>query len=194
MTGREIDDLIRTRRTCLRMAEADVEPAVVEELCRLAVWAPNHHRTEPWRFAAFTGEGRRALGDTIADVAAAMGAPDEKVAKARTKYLRAPLLLVVGCVDGDHDTETEENRAAVAAAVQNVLLAATARGLASFWGSVPSPQAPELLSLCGFEPGTHVMAAIYLGYPDGSCPPPQRTDPTVTWVDFDPANSGFGAT
>ena len=66
--------------------------------------------------------------------------------------------------------------------MQNLLLAATARGLGSFWSSVARPEAPELLELCGFEPGTFVVAAIYLGHPTGECAAPSRSEATVNWV------------
>src|SRR3954454_16843427 len=106
-----IDGLIRARRTCLRMdSDAPVDPTVIADLCRLAVWAPNHKSTEPWRFAAFTGERRRRLGDTIAAVMSSHGAAPEKVAKTRTKYLRAPLMLLAGSVLGDSELRAEENR------------------------------------------------------------------------------------
>ena len=36
-----------------------VVPAdVIDELCELATWAPNHKKTWPWRFASFTGDAR----------------------------------------------------------------------------------------------------------------------------------------
>lgn len=177
-----VDAIITSRRTCLKMdPERAVDPTVVGQLCRLATWAPNHRRTQPWRFAAFTGDGRRDLGDTIAALMAEEGRPAEKVAKTRVKYLRAPMVLVVGSAPGRDELETTENRDAVAAAIQNVLLGATARGLASFWSSVATPTAPRLLELCGFEPATAVVAAIYLGHPDGSCSPPDRDGPRVRW-------------
>ena len=178
-----IDALIRARRTCLQMhPDEPIDPEIIADLCRLATWAPNHRRTEPWRFAAFTGDGRRRLGDAIAAVMSNHGAPPEKVAKTRTKYLRAPVLLLVASVPGSNDTESAENRDAVAAAVQNILLAATARGVASFWSSVATPSATTLLELCGFDASSHVVAAIYLGHPTGACPPPARSGPKVTWV------------
>lgn len=178
-----VDTVITTRRTCLRMdTDTPLDAATVTDLCRLATWAPNHHRTEPWRFAAFEGDGRSRLGDTIADLMQAADAPPAKVAKTRTKYLRAPLMLLVGSAPGATPIETAENRDAVAAGVQNILLGATARGLASFWSSVATPSEPALLDLCGFEPGTHVIAAIYLGRPAGACEPPRRTAPAVHWV------------
>ena len=178
-----IDALIRARRTCLRMdSESPIDPTTIGELCRLATFAPNHHRTEPWRFAVFTGNGRRDLGDTIAAVMSSNGTRPEKVAKTRVKYMRAPAILVIGTSAGTSALETVENRDAVAAAVQNILLAATARSLASFWSSVATPDAAQLLDLCGFEPDTSVVAAIYLGHPDGTCPPPEREGPRVRWI------------
>lgn len=178
-----VDTVITTRRTCLRMDPGSpLGPETVTDLCRLATWAPNHRRTEPWRFAAFEGDGRQTLGDTIADAMATSGAAPEKITKTRTKYLRAPTMLLVGSAAGATDVETGENRDAVAAAVQNILLGATARGLASFWSSVATPTAGPLLELCGFEHGTQVIAAIYLGRPAGACEPPSRSEPVVAWI------------
>ena len=179
----DVPSVIASRRTSLRMdPDLVVDPAAVLHLCRLATWAPNHHRTEPWRFAAFTGDGRRTLGDTIAAQMLAEGTKPERVAKTRLKYLRAPVMLLVGSASGEDERTTIENRDAVAAAIQNMLLGATALGLASFWSSVATPTAHGLLELCRFEPETVIVAALYLGHPIGDVPPPPRRQPTITWV------------
>ncbi len=181
--ARAADALLAARRTSLRMdPEREVDRATIGELCRLATFAPNHHRTEPWRFAVFTGDGRRTLGDLLAGELARAGEPPERVAKTRGKYLRAPAMVLVGSAPGPDPLTTDENRDAVAAAVQNLLLAATARNLASFWSSVAAPRSAALLELCGFEPGTVVIAAVYLGHPTAPCPTPGRTGPQVRWV------------
>ena len=44
--------------------ERPVPRDLVDELCALAAWAPNHKRTWPWRFAIAEGEGRARLGET----------------------------------------------------------------------------------------------------------------------------------
>lgn len=181
--AKPIAELIATRRTSLRMdPEAELDESLVADLCRLAVWAPNHHRTEPWRFAVFSGEARRRLGDTIATAMSAAGAAPERVAKTRTKYGRAPVMLLVGSASGPDANTTLENRDAVAAGVQNILLGATAEGLASFWSSVATPSAPTLLDLCGFEADTVVVAALYLGHPIDEVATPSRRAPRITWV------------
>ena len=167
--------IVRRVRTNLVVdRERPVGAGIVDELCELATWAPNHKRTWPWRFALIDGAGRARLGEVIADAMQAYGDPPEKVAKARTKYLRTPATLVVGSVPGDSDERTAENRDATAAGIQNLLLAATAHGLATYWGSCPKGANDPVAGLCGFEQGTHVAAIIYLGWPTTAPQPPDR--------------------
>ena len=45
-----IDDVIRTRRTHKSYGPDPVPREVLVELFETARWAPNHHRTNPWRF------------------------------------------------------------------------------------------------------------------------------------------------
>ena len=109
---------------------------LIAELCGLATWAPNHKKTWPWRFAVFTGAGRAHLGNTMADEMERVGFGDDvKRAKTRVKYLRTPAILVVGCAPHDNEMLHAENRDAVAAGIQNMLLGATTLGLASFWST-----------------------------------------------------------
>lgn len=177
-------ELVRSRRTTkLLDPETPVSPEIIEELCALATWAPNHKRTEPWRFAVFSGDSRRRLGDTIADELEADGAHEAKVAKTRTKYLRASTVIVVGSMDGPDPVTTGENRDAVAAGISNLLLGAHAHGLATLWSSVATPRSPALWALCNFPTNTFAAGAIYLGYPTGTEPLGKRSVPMITWVD-----------
>ena len=179
-----LGELIRGRRTTKMMdPERPVEIDTIRELCELATWAPNHKRTDPWRFAVFSGDGRATLGDTIATGMEALGAHDAKILKTRTKYLRAPTVIVVGSLDGPDDTTTGENRDAVAAGINNLLLGATARGLATLWSSVATPRLGALLDLCGFPADTFCVGAVYLGHPTGDEPPGRRAAPVINWID-----------
>jgi nitroreductase len=177
-------DLIQQRRTSMIVDDGRPVPHdVVLELCSLAQWAPNHKRTWPWRFAEFIDLGRARLGAVISEAMERNGDEPNKVTKARTKYLRTPVVLVVGSAPGDSELRTAENRDAVAAGVQNLLLGATALGLASYWGSCPKGTNDEVAELCGFEPGTHVTAIIYLGWAAGRVTPPVRPEPVVRIID-----------
>ena len=154
--------------------ERPVPGEIVTALCDLAQWAPNHKRTWPWRFAVAEGAARARLGGAIADAMDANGDPPEKVAKARTKYLRTPTIVVVGSAPGDTAHRTEENRDSVAAGIEIMLLAATAHGLASFWSSCPKGANDTVVELCGFEPGTHITGLIYLGWATSIIEAPSR--------------------
>lgn len=161
--------VVRSRRTSMAVDPTTTVPdRLVSQLCELATWAPCHKRTWPWRFASLTGAARRRLGDTAADAMAARGDDEARVAKTRTKYERTPNVLVVGSAPGDTELRTVENRDAVAAAVQNLLLAATAAGVASYWSSCPKGADEAVAELCGFEPGTAIVAIVYLGWASGA--------------------------
>ncbi|MCC6436991.1 MAG: nitroreductase [Acidimicrobiales bacterium] len=180
-----LDALIRRRRTNLRIdAERAVPESTVRRLCELAQWAPNHHRTWPWRFAALTGDARVRLGACAAEHLRARGAAPEKVAKAETKYCRAPLMLAVAVHHGaaDDAVRRAEDRDAVAAGIQNLLLGATAAGLASYWGSGEVLELPSVRALCGFEPSDELVALIYLGFPHGDVAAPPRPVPTIRFI------------
>ncbi len=152
---------------------------LVRELCELAQWAPNHKRTWPWRFAIAHGPARARLGQVVADAMQAHGDPLEKVDKARTKYLRTPTILVVGSAPGDSPLRSHENRDAVAAGIQIMLLAATERGLASYWSTCPKGANDPVADLCGFEFGTHISGLIYLGWATSTGEAPRRPAPDV---------------
>jgi nitroreductase len=179
-----VADLIRSRRTSMLVdPDRPVPHHLVEQLCELAQWAPNHKRTWPWRFALVEGDARARLGETIADAMDAHGDPPEKVAKARGKYLRTPATLVVGTAPGDSTLRTAENRDAVAAGIQNLLLAATAAGIATYWGSCPKGAETPVATLCSWEPDTHVTALIYLGWATTGVAAPERPTPPITYLD-----------
>jgi nitroreductase len=173
-------ELIRSRRTHMLVdRERPVPDDLLDQLCDLVRWAPCHKRTWPWRLAVCTGEGRSRLGEVAADAMERHGDDPAKVAKTRTKYLRTPATIVIGAAPGDTPLRTEENRDAVSAGVQNLLLGATAAGLASYWSSCPKGAHEDVAALCGFEPGTTIVAIVYLGWPTATVPAPERPLPQV---------------
>jgi nitroreductase len=181
----DLDDLVRRRRTHMLVdAGREVPVELVERLCTLATWAPNHKKTWPWRFALFTGSGRDRLGEAfVADMVDADFGDEGKRQKTRAKYTRTPAVLVVGSAADPKPTLDAENRDAVAAGVQNLLLGATAAGLASFWSTPPMPRGRQALGLCGFEPDATIVAVVYLGWPNGTVEVPARPAPRLLHVD-----------
>jgi nitroreductase len=178
-------DLATRRRTSLLIdRDTPVPDELVLRLCRLATWAPNHKKTWPWRFCVLTGDARLRLGELTAKQLVDEGVDRQsKLDKAHTKYLRAPTIVMVAARP-DPDPELDhENLLAAAAGVQNLLLGATAAGLASFWASGAPLRADSVKELCGFDQVDRLVALVYLGWPNGDVELPPRPDPDVTFLD-----------
>lgn len=186
-------ELAGRRRSNLRIdPDRAVDPELLELLIRTAATAPNHHRTNPWRFRIITGEGRRGLGEALARDLAGGSAADAadtadvdaaKVAKARAKYLRAPVMVAVASRSGADAVTTLENRDAVAAAIQTLLLAATDAGLASLWSTGAAVTSPSVSRFCGFDPSDAIVGLIYLGWPTAQLDDTHRPAPEISRID-----------
>lgn len=179
-----VDEVIRTRRTSLLMdADDPVPDELISLLLELATWAPNHKRTWPWRFTVITGAARYRLGEALAAVAPDLGVPPDKVAKLPTKYARSAAVVLVWVDVDPQPLRAKEDRDAVAAAVQNLLLAATSFGLGNYWATVPEVLEDCVRRFAHLDDGHDLVALVYLGWPTGSSPAPERPEPNVTWLD-----------
>jgi nitroreductase len=180
----EFADLARSRRTHMLVdTDRPVPTDLVDRLCEVGTWAPNHKRTWPWRFAHLTGDARLRLGEAfVADMVDREFGDEGKRTKTLTKYARTPSILVVGCAPHDNPSLHDENRDAVAAAIQNVLLGASASGLASFWSTPPLNDSARALALCGFGADDRLVAVIYLGWAASDVAAPERPPAEVNHI------------
>ena len=181
MAPDELETLIAARRSNLLIdASREVDSVIVDRIVNAAQWAPNHKRTWPLRVAVISGDSRRLLGDTIADAMAVHGDDEMKVTKTRGKFMRSPIIIVVAAAEGATENETEENKYAVAAGVQNMLLMAESFGLAALWGSPAKGANDAITALCSMDHTDHVMGIVYLGWPTQTIAAPQRPEIDVT--------------
>jgi nitroreductase len=77
-----------------------------------------------------------------------------------------------------------EEMEAVACSIQNILLSATALGIASFWSTGGMALKPAMKDFLQLGPDDHVVGVVYLGYVD-EAPAGKRTIPLekkVTWL------------
>lgn len=187
----EVLEAIRTRRTAGKI-RADVPPReVVEELLEAATWAPNHRLNEPWRFFVLAGEARERFGELMAaDACRSLDASDDQkragiVDAQMKKATRSPVIIAVACdPPASARIDPVEDVCAVACGVQNLMLAAHARGLATKWSSGGPCYAPEIKSFFGLTPEHQILGYIYLGYPDEQAKDGVRTphDQKTTWL------------
>ena len=150
--AQSIDTLIRRRRTIKppMMSEAPVAEDDLREILENANWAPTHGMTQPWRFRVYRGAARAELGRQLAELyETALPADQQKEGKAdklREMPALAPVVILVWMKRQTIEKIREiEEIEAVACAVQNMHLSATARGLGAFWSTPPILYLPEML-------------------------------------------------
>ena len=186
----DVFEAIRTRRSVSRVLPECPPRDLIERVLAAAVCAPNHYLTEPWRFIVLAGAAREPLGHvqeaalrrTLADADALHH--QANVAKERGKPLRAPVVIVAAVVPSGHPKAVPlEEICATAAAVQNLLLAAHAEGLATIWRTGETAYSPEVKAALDLPDAAQVIGIIYLGYPDAAQPPSPRVsrDVPVVW-------------
>lgn len=158
---KSFSELVRARRTHKSFGPEAVAPEVVDELLELARWAPNHHRTNPWRF--------RVLGtESLARLKEAAGpAEAPKLERART------LVVASAVLSGDLQQD-EEDICATACAIYVVLLGAHARGLAGYWRTPRVLRTKAGRQAIGLPDGERFVGLIHLGTPRGEPPAPER--------------------
>ena len=192
----DVLEAIRTRRTAGKI-RADLPPReLIEELLEAATWAPNHRLNEPWRFFVVAGEARERFGELMAaDACASLDDPTEEqrrgmVESQLKKATRSPVIIAVACdPPGGPRIDPVEDVCAVACGVQNMMLAAHARGLATRWSSGQACYSPAIKSFFGLSPEHQILGYIYLGYPDESSGTGSRTPhhEKTTWLGWNGA-------
>lgn len=179
MTINSLRDLLRNRSSVYpnSYVSGSIDRVILEDILENANWAPTHKLTEPWRFQVFEGESLDALG-------AYMGnwylehTPEERYSerahqKMQTNPTKAGAVIVIIMQRHEDSGLPEwEEIAAVAAAVQNMWLTATAYGLGAYWSSPKAiQQAAAFLEL---EPGQRCLGMFYLGRLAADTPMPGR--------------------
>jgi nitroreductase len=157
-----IPDIIRERRSVRAFTAQGVSDEEAETLVEAACLAPSAGNLQPWEFVVVKDPGvKRRL------VEAAHG---------QSFISKAPVVFVVCAVPGRSASGYGSRGRELyclqdtAAAVQNLLLTATANGLGSCWiGAFDEGRAADAL---GFPEGIRPVAIVPVGYPAES--PRQR--------------------
>jgi nitroreductase len=165
-----LQQLAAARRTHKEFGSEPIGRDTLLELLDVARLAPTHHMTEPWRF--------RVLGpEALAALKAAAGESEAK------KLDRAPTLVVASASLTGDLVQDEEDVCATAAAIMLVLLAATERGLASYWRTPAVLRTARGREALGVRRGERVLALLHFGRPVRE-PSPRERDPVETYVQF----------
>lgn len=187
----QITHLIRSRRSLKpeKFLKGKIVPEnVVREMLENATWAPTHGFTEPWRFMVFSGEGIEKLARFQAGLykeKAGESFLENKYQKLQQTPLNASHVIAI-CMKRQESKKIAEIEevAAVACAVQNMMLTAAAHGVVAFWGSGGITYWEEAKPFFNLDPDDKLLGYLYIGYPSIELPKGTRKpiDEKVIWV------------
>jgi nitroreductase len=181
-------DLLLTRESALKLDAPAPSEAELDTMFESAVRAPDHGRLRPWRFVVIEGDKRARFGELMAD-AMRNRVPDasgEMLDRERAKPMRAPTIVVAAArVQKGHRIPEFEQIAAVAAAAQNIMLAAHAMGYGAMWKTGEPAYDPVVKTALGLNTDDEIMGFLYLGTNVGAnstAPRPAARDQVTIWA------------
>lgn len=177
-------DAIAHRRSLglARLKSDPVDRDLIEKMLEAANWAPSHGDTEPWRFTVFMGEGRAALANIYGAAYLADAGDDfhpDRFEAFRDRAWKAPVWISIGLSPGLREDGAllmgeEEEAMAVACAVQNLHLVASALGLAGMWHSKGLSIHPTVARALGLTPPSRLLGFFFCGWPAIDWPEGER--------------------
>ena len=189
----DISRLIRERRSVFpaQYSGENIKREIIEEILENANWAPTHKFSEPWRFTVFTGEGLAQLASFMSElykkVTTEQGAFNQsKYEKLKAKPLLASHIISIGMKRDKLERLPEvEEIEAVACAVQNMYLTATALGVGCYWGSGGITYFEEAKPFFDLGEKDRLLGFMYFGIPKSDLQAGKRSpiSQKVRWVE-----------
>jgi F420 biosynthesis protein FbiB-like protein len=185
-------DVIKSRRSVRRYTLQPVPSEIIGSLLEAAAFAPSAHNAQPWRFVVITGEEQKnAVANAMAQVWLKELELDHiprnmrwaTVSRSVERFTSAPVLILACLTMEEMDTYPDAERQqserdlavqSLAAAVQNLLLAAHASGLGACWYCAPIFCKSAVREAMEIPADVEPQALITVGYADEKPKAPPR--------------------
>lgn len=184
--------ILKERRSVRNYLAKEIPREVIQRILEVACWAPSAHNAQPWRFVVITDPETKRL------LALAMGERwgrdlqrnglsevdrEELIQTSIKRFSDAPVIVMVCLSMQEMDRYEDEVRQlaervmaiqSVAAAIQNLLLAAHIEELSACWYCAPLFCPGAVRRILGIPEDITPQALITVGYPDEKPIPPLR--------------------
>ena len=180
---------IKDRHSVRTFQKREVPDELVSLLLDAANQAPSAHNQQSWRFIVIKGQKRQDLAHLVTSRSGEFPKPSSSLLRmAARSILSAPVVIAVANTGeliehGSNLFKVEKELArdffrtmeiqSSAAAVENLLLAATSLGLATVWLGILYMLKDEVLTFLG-EPKGEFMAVVPVGYAERPSKGPQK--------------------
>lgn len=165
--------LLSSRRTVHEFLPERIPRAIVEAALEAARWAPNHHRTEPWRFHLLGAQAQAALIALNTELVRA--AKGDKAADIKAQRWRTvPGWLVLTCARSADALREREDYAACCCAAQNFMLALWSAGVGVKWTTGEVIREPRTYELLDLDPAREFIVGLFWYGRPAACGEQQR--------------------
>jgi nitroreductase len=162
-------DLLLSRKSgsAKTMQGPGPDPEQLRRILAAAVRVPDHGKLTPWRFVVFEGDGRKRMGDILADcISGERDISPERIEQERGRFMRAPV--IVGVVSRAREflpIPVWEQQLSSGAVCMNLVLASHAQGFVANWITEWCAYHPKVLERIGLKPTERIAGYIYIGHP-----------------------------
>jgi nitroreductase len=167
----QVNLLMRSRRSVFpdQFEKGRVIPdEIIIQLLENANWAPNHKRTEPWRFVVFTGDGLEKLASfqsALYKQETGEGFKQNKYEKLATTPMQCSHVIAIGMKRSLEVSIPEiEEITAVACALENLYLSTSAYNLGGYFSTGGITYLPGAKAFLRWEDADLLLGFFYLGY------------------------------
>ncbi len=180
---------IYRRHSVRHFTEREVRDEDLNAILDAANRAPSAHNQQSWRFIVLRGQKKHDLAELVTNGAGDFPRPSSILLRmASRSIISAPLVVAVANTGelirhGSDLFQVDKESArdffrtmeiqSSAAAVENLLVAATSLGIGSVWLGILFLMKNEVLNFLG-EPGGEFMAVVPLGYPAKTSEGPKK--------------------
>lgn len=191
---------IHRRHSIRQFQDLPVDDKLIKIILDAANQAPSAHNQQSWRFVVLHEKKRLELAHLVANRANDFPKPSSAILRMASRCLaNAPVVISVSntgslIAHGSELFNIEHERSldffrtmeiqSSAAAVENLLLAATSLGLGSVWLGILYLMKDEVLTFLGETKG-EFMAVIPIGYPKKDQGGPQKKPLEYVLKEFD---------
>ncbi len=172
----DIIDVIKSRRSVRKYRSDPVRREDIITILEAAHSAPSAMNHKPWEFLVITGEKILKMGENFLPIVEQFSAGwklsnvqgsisrDEFLTFARY-YGGAPVVIVILFEKQSHENFQKAYLESASAAMENLLLAATARGLGTCWMTGPLADEESLRRIIEIPETKEIVAVTPVGYP-----------------------------
>lgn len=191
-------EAIYKRRAVRQYRPDPVRKEDIHTVLDAANWAPSGMNRQQWEFVVVTGQKIREMGESyraiIEELTRSWDSSPMRGTLSREEFLLfagtyggAPIVIVVLTDAADTPDFRKMNIESASAAMENLLLAATALGLGTCWMTGPLRDEKALRRILAIPDDKEIVAITPLGYPQGTPKDQPRLDPAlerkVRWVE-----------